>query len=79
MEDSDLLPILYSTHDVADILGLTRQHVGELCREGLLIAQQINGTWIITPAAVKKYLAKPKNGRGKYDRAAKGLKKGKTN
>ena len=63
-----ILPKLVSAKEAASELNITKQHFTRLCRDGDIVAQYISQRWITTPAALNMYKAKPKNGRGKYDR-----------
>lgn len=64
---------LLSPVEVAEILGYTPEHVAYLCRKGEL-GRKVGKCWVIFETEIEKIRSKPKNGRGKYDRAEKGLK-----
>lgn len=59
---------LLSPAVAADELDLSRQHVQRLCASGDIPAQKIGRMWVISREQLDWYKAKPKNGRGKYDR-----------
>jgi excisionase family DNA binding protein len=52
-----------TTQEAAEILGVTRQHIAYLIREGIIKGQKIGRDWLTTRSAVQDYLKnRPKPG-----------------
>jgi excisionase family DNA binding protein len=52
-----------TTQEAAEILGVTRQHIAYLIREGIIEGQKIGRDWLTTRVAVEEYLKnRPKPG-----------------
>ncbi len=44
---------LITTHDAAELLGFSHDHIRRLCREGKIKAEKLGNNWLLTEKSLK--------------------------
>lgn len=51
-----LSDFVWTTAAVADEAGVSVRYIGQLCREGRLVAFQIGGRWLVSDESVREWM-----------------------